>query len=310
MIRTLLVVVSFLPLMAVAQSIWTKSNPVWHYDYWNVAEQGFIRIEQQDSVLHDGHWCDHLVATKYRFFYTGPPPSPMAYNTENYIGGDVYVSNDTVYYWDLDHFSVLYNFGAQSGENWLLQNGQNLTNDFQCNDSSYVVVDDVSSVLLNSETAVFMNVHDSVGNGYGIQGPINSRFGAMGGNYLFPFMHNCNPNIVVDFDILTFKCFQDDSLDYNPSGEDCEYLLTHLGVDDESHVRFDVYPNPSPDFFFISNLENNAIVSVVDVFGKAIATYKNEKGALIIDASKWANGIYLLTIDTAVGQVQKTILKK
>lgn len=87
----------FLALPSFAQDhIWTYGNPVWHYDYWNVAEQGFIRIEQEGEVTVGGHVCQNLYATKYRFWQTGPEGN-WVHNMEPYIYMPVYVSNDTVF---------------------------------------------------------------------------------------------------------------------------------------------------------------------------------------------------------------------
>ena len=296
MIKTLLIVVSFLPLMAFSQTIWTKGNPVWHYDYWNIAEQGFIRIEQQDSVLHDGHWCDHLVATKYRFYYTGPPPSPMTYNTENYIGGDIYVSNDTVFYWDVDHFSILYNFSATAGESWLLQNGVNVPSEFQCNDSSYLNVVSVGTVSLSGEVTTQLNLSSPFENAYLFEGAVNARFGAMGTNYLFPMLHSCDSLLIFDTDVISFKCFQDDSLFYNPSGEDCEYLLTHLSISEINLSMIQAYPNPAEDWLMFSNQDELMNVTFFDSKGKQIEVPGFEQKSW--NLSELSKGIYMVVVET------------
>ena len=283
----------FLSVQSFAQNphIWTYGNPVWHYDYWNVGEQGFIRIEQEGEVTVGGHVCQNLYATKYRFWQTGPNGT-WTHDMEPYIYMPVYVSGDTVFYWDQNHFSVLYDFSAQTGDSWLLKTGGAM---FQCSDTSYTRVDDVQSVQLGNENAIRFSVSDSAGSGYGIAGLINSRFGAMGENYLFPFMRNCDPNTIVEFDMLTFKCFEDDSLSYNPSGIDCEYML-HVGVTEQSKPQIKMYPNPGNEFVFIESPSTILAVRIIDLSGNEVAKDNTQNKEYLLNTSKLNDGVYLIEI--------------
>ena len=272
--------------------IWTYGNPVWHYDYWNVGEQGFIKIEQEGEVTVGGHVCQNLYATKFRFFVTGPEGN-WTYGMEPYISAKVYVSNDTVFYWDQNHFSILYDFSAQAGDSWLLKTGGSM---FQCSDTSYTIVNEAHSIQLGGEQAIQFSVSDSAGSGYGIAGMINSRFGAMGENYLFPFMRNCDPNTFVEFDMLTFKCFEDDSLSYNPSGEDCEYMLTHLGVSEQNKPQIKIYPNPGNEFVFIESPSPISMVRVLDLSGNEVAKDNTQNKEYLLNTSKLSPGVYFIEV--------------
>lgn len=290
-------------------TIWTQHNAVWHYDYWNVAESGFIKIVQDDPVLIGGHWCDHLIATKYSFFQTGPD-GEMAYTTEGYIGGDVYASNDTVFYWDTDHFSVLYDFSAQAGDTWIVQNGASSWSEFsECNDTSYAVVESTGTVALGTEQAIHLMVRDSVGGAFGIQGPINSHFGAMGGNYLFPFYRYCG-SAILEMDQITFKCFQDDSLYFNPSGSDCEYMLTHLGTNEAALQNITVYPNPATNVLFVTDLEPGTALFVTDASGNSVyqTTVSGEEALILL--GNWSSGVYLLNAVSASGVANFRFVKQ
>lgn len=309
MLKILLVFIGTIPFIGWSQSVWTKNNPVWHYDYWNYNDQGFIKIEKQDSVLHDGHWCDHLVATKYKFFASGPPPSPITYIVEDYQGGDVYVSNDTVFYWDVDHFSILYDFSAAVGESWLLQNGVNVPSEFQCNDSSIVNVVSIGNVSLSGEVTTQLNLSSPSENAYLFEGAVNARFGAMGTNYLFPMLHSCDSLLIFDADVISFKCFQDDSLFYNPSGEDCEYLLTHLSISEEKLSAIQANPNPVEDWLMFSSQDELLNATFFDSKGKQIEVLNfQQKGW---DLSALSKGIYIVVVETKNGTKQSVrVLKK
>lgn len=300
--KGLLFMLSLCSVAAMGQSIWTKGNPVWHYDYFNVAEQGFIKIEKQDSVLHNGQWCDHLVATKFRFFQSGPPPSPTTYTTENYVGGDVYVSNDTVFYWDVDHFSVLYQFNGNVGDTWLFRHGLNEQPEFQCNDTSIAIVQGVGTINLNGENVPQLEVVNPANNGFHLKGQVNARFGAMGNNYLFPLLNNCDSNTIVDFDIISFKCFSDDSLYYNPSGEDCEYLLTHLSLNEATVSTVMAYPSPVEDWLLLQGESQASKVVFFDLNGKSYQVEKNEQNGY--DLRGLSKGMYIAVVEMYNGSKQ------
>ena len=71
------------------------------------------------------------------------------------------------------------------------------------------------------------------------------RFG--GGSFLFPIPYTCDTNIIAEYALLYgIKCFEDDSLYYNPNNEDCEYYLTQLelGLSQAGMLNFKVNPNP------------------------------------------------------------------
>jgi hypothetical protein len=69
----------------------------------------------------------------------------------DYIGGYVYVSNDTVYHWDDDHFSVLYDFSAMMNDTWVLHNGDST---FGCNDTSLCVVQSAGTINLGGQNSI------------------------------------------------------------------------------------------------------------------------------------------------------------
>ena len=130
-------------------------------------------------------------------------------------------------------------------------------------------------------------------------GGFNERFGAYEENYspwnfLFPNFASCDPGIAVEYYRFSFKCFQDDELFYNPSGEDCEYFLNHAGLAGIKNNTLSIAPNP------VSSNENITInaqgnYTIVDIQGKAIqkGTIENNSVQLINVES----GIYFFILD-------------
>jgi hypothetical protein len=99
---------------------------------------------------------------------------------------------------------------------------------------------------------------------------------------------------VFEYYSFSFKCFQDDELFYNPSGEDCEYLLNHAGFSSLENNSEKISPNP------VSSNENITInakgnYTIVDIQGKAIqkGTIENNSVQLINVES----GIYFFILE-------------
>lgn len=293
--KTGLITLLFLVLFQLvnAQS-WVSTNPVWHYDYWVPWWEGFVKIEQVDDTIIESHLCQKLQVTDHQFVLD--ENMEWYHNSINWQARYTYESNDTVYYWNADHFDVLYDFTANANGHWLVDHGTQM---FGCNDSSFVKVDNVGTVNLSGENALWMELSDSVGGSVGIKGEVNSRFGAMQ-DYLFPTMRACDGTIIDDY-IFSFKCFRDDSLYYNPSGEDCEYMLTHLGMEDQLEAKFSMYPNPASEWLFVETDWNEGSYEIITASGQKITSGKLDQGMVFMDIKHIPNGVYLMEITTNSG---------
>jgi hypothetical protein len=276
---------------ALFSQVWVNSNPVWHYNFWTIGEYGFIKIEQTGDTVLNGETCQKLTGIKHAFFMTGPNGN-IAHVASDFDQWYTRASNDTVYYWDEDHFNVLYDFSAAEGDSWLIEDG---TSWLECNDSSYTKVESVGTVNLNGEQAIQLNLVDSVGGSYGIQGPVNSHFGAMGG-FLFPTGRSCDSTIIVEWYFFDFCSFQDDSLTYNPSGEDCEYLLTHLGLVENNGFAGALAPNPANDVLHLTLPEGNATYNITTLTGQVMETGMLTEQTSDLNISALSEGIYVLQL--------------
>src|SRR5690606_25394958 len=179
--KSLLFIFALISLSSLSQSIWTKGNAVWHYRFYNVAETGYIKLWENGDTTLQGKQCTRLKAERHSFMITGPNGGYFE-AVSNYINSSIYTSNDTVYYWDTDHFSILYDFSAQAGDQWLLQTGGNPA--FDCNDTSVVSVQSVGTVNIGGQDYTELTMGYSSDAAYYISGKANSRFGALG--YLLP----------------------------------------------------------------------------------------------------------------------------
>ncbi|MDH4474095.1 MAG: T9SS type A sorting domain-containing protein [Fluviicola sp.] len=277
--------------------VWVESNPVWHYKYSTISEGGFIKIEQTGDTVINGFLCQKLNGIKHRFFITGPN-GDMAHDASDFGEWYTRASNDTVYYWKNWQFHILYDFSATEGDSWLIEHG---TTYFECNDSSYTKVESVGTVNLNGEQAIQLNLVDSIGSSLGIQGPVNSHFGAME-EFLFPTGRNCDSTIIVEWFMYDFCSFQDDSLTYNPSGEDCEYLLTHLGLAENNDFAGTLAPNPANDVLHVTLPKGNAAYRITTLTGQVMETGKLTEQTSDLNISALSEGMYILQLTGQNGE--------
>lgn len=285
-ITTLLIVLFSI---SVQGQIWIDNGATWHYD-WSGTLPGFDRIEYVGDTIIQDKTCQMLQISSYMF-------TPIE------LGGELidswtsqkytYSNGDTVFYLINDDFHILYNFGAQVGDSWELGID---TNDFSCG-QSYVEVISTGNTEINGQISEWIQVTTLPNSSVGFEGKIYKRFGAIG-DYLFPTPRNCDPDIVIDFFIYNFSCFQDDSFPlYNVTDKDCGYLL-HLGVAEIQNTEniVSIFPNPASDIISISVSKPNyklTNVIVTDMQGRILKNVNQHK----IDISDLPEGIYFIHID-------------
>lgn len=275
------------------QSNWVKGNPVWHYSFQNVGESGFIRIDKTSDTLLLGKICDVLTAVKHSFFYTGPDGT-MGSTTGFYEDRIVYFENDTLFLWEVDHFNVLFDFTATVGDSWII--GTNSFG-FGCEDTSRINVAQQSTILLNGINYNEWTVEPDSLNSVGIYGKVNARFGPTN-NYLFPTGRSCDMT-PVEFDMISFTCFEDDSLYYNPTGEACEYFL---GLTENKKNDISVFPNPSAGKFeFVSAIPLHKI-TVVNLVGEKVKEVKVNFSSQKLDLSELPQGNYYVHFENINGE--------
>ncbi len=86
-----------------------------------------------------------------------------------------------------------------------------------------------------------------------------------------------------------------------------ELPASNVGVNNVAAAAINVYPNPVSNMFTVAGV--NGTVQVFDVNGKMIATVAVNNTATI-DASGWANGMYILSVNNAGTTTTKTIVKQ
>lgn len=288
---------------------WIGQGATWFYSWWAPGVGGNDKIEYTHDTVLLGKTCEILKTTRFVYGQSGLGlPISFLYSHElpnNYT----YNNGDTIFYLNGNHFNILYNFGAQVNNQWDL--GVD-TNYAYCS-RSIVKVDSTSSMIINASPHRVLYTSDSANSTVGITGKIIEHIGSM--NYLFPTGRSCDPQVVVDFLIFSFSCFQDITMDYLlVSPAECENPF-HVGMGelarDWDKIQFS--PNPVEDKLNINFLnENNYRICIYNFLGKKITETRNQNNPTVaIDMSNLTAGIYIVTFENSLGEkINKKIVKK
>lgn len=283
--------------------VWIDSDAKWTFDYFNVAETGTWRWKYTHDTIILGHQSQIINATKYRYGGSGT-------SIINYGNTFTYHSNDSVFYLKGDKFFLLYDFGAQIGDSWIVS----IDTIFNaCQDTAIVQVVDTGIIIINGNeyrTITLETISESL---YALNGLCVEKFGILPTTYensnfgFLPGYQYCEGGPIIDYDLLTFRCYEDLNFPtYNPTNKDCDTLTStnELIIED-----FSIYPNPSNSTLHIDSPNLNIInVKILDLNGRMI---ENQAYTDKIDISNLYNGIYLIKIQFNNGkEIVKTFIKQ
>jgi hypothetical protein len=298
----------FLTYFLIGQSTsWINQGAKWNYKFWAPGILGNDKIEYTNDTIIMGKTCQVLKTTR---FYYGQnfPWNPLVLMSSQLLPNRyTYNHGDTVFYLNNNQFHLLYNFAAQPNERWNL--GVD-TNYFNCS-KSITIVDSIATELIGATTHRILYTKDSLNSSVSVEGKIIEHIGSL--NYLFPLDRNCDPQIIVDFYIFTFSCFEDSSTSYllvNP--DECNNPY-HVGIFTPTFEskQFFCYPNPANNYFTIEkSIFEFAQLEIKDILGKTLLADEMRTTKHTIDVSTFAPGIYFIKVTTANQQQTIKVIKQ
>ena len=281
------IVLVLLPFNLLSQ-VWIEEGAVWHYDYSSLSGGGFIKITYEKDTLVDGINCQKLEPVKYNFT-VDQFQNIIFLVTTDLTTQYTYSSGDTVFYYSENQFHILYDFGAQPGDTWNLGVDTNM---MYCSES-ITHVDSVGTMMINGQSYRWISLSSLGSSSVSLNGKIIERFGAIDG-YLFPVEQNCDSSIIVDFDGITFTCFEDNSFQlYNATSYDCEHLLSISDIE-KSLSNHKLYPNPTDGILSISTGTVIKKIEIFNIAGHIVKKLKVNKSNTSIDVSNLPEGHYIL----------------
>lgn len=301
---------SFLILLSISlqSQTWIDNNAKWTFDYWNVGEWGTYTFTYTSDTILLGEECEAIETIKYRYWedQNGNIHSSVIPFENQYT----YSSGDSVFHFYEGDFYLLYDFSASIGDTWVIAVNEN----FQCDDTAIVKVTQTGTININNLELRTITLETISSSAIGLTGTCVERFGNEPHIDLdnsfgpFPGYQNC-PGAIIEYDILTFRCYSDENFEtYNPTEIECEYL-TELNEPILLDLR--IYPNPTNGEFIIENLDSNPIrIELYSSNGQLIEQFDFKLSVNRINISDLNNGLYFIKLITERNSTIKKIIKK
>ena len=197
----------------------------------------------------------------------------------------IYEDGDKIYWWnkDLEDFTLLYDFGAEVGDEWEINGGWFTIT---------VHVDAAQMVTFKSQPYRVLSVSDVSGL---FTGDIICGIGHQ--NRFFP-----ESPIAKDYEVDGLRCFwQDGDLILTMGEEDCDAVYyEYHDVDENLEMTFTVYPNPSNGLLHVETQRATFLpmeYRITNLLGQTLLSGVLE--GQTIDVSTLSNGFYLLKIQNS-----------
>ena len=204
----------------------------------------------------------------------------------------IYEENEVVYWWnkDLQEFAVLYDLGAEVGDEWEIKVGT---------ESITVHVDAVDVFEYDGESFKQLHISD-VGNVF--NGDIVVNFG-----HLTSFFPEKLMNRNGDFTVNGLRCYWvEDVLVYHNGDEDCDAIYDGLhGLEENGPSTgpgaFMVYPNPANGVLFVethgrASLPVETEYRITNLMGQTVLSGLINAEKQQIDISRLPAGMYFINV--------------
>ena len=204
----------------------------------------------------------------------------------------IYERNDKVYWWNktLNEFTILYDFGAEEGDEWEIKVG---------NESITVHVDAVEQYTYESRQLKMLRVSDDADI---FSGEIVCGIGHL--TSFFPeklMAKGCR--------VEGIRCFwQNGELVFHYGEQDCDKIYEdhHFGVEEiEDGNEFVIYPNPSHSVLFVLSKNINSEYRITNLMGQTLLIGNITSENHQIDVSSLPEGMYFITIDSSTTKFLK-----
>jgi hypothetical protein len=209
----------------------------------------------------------------------------------------VYERNGKVYWWNktLEEFTVLYDFGAQEGDEWEIKVG---------NESLVMHVDAVETIEYESHTYRMLHVSDA--DNY-FSGDIVCGIGHLTSFFPERLMDN-GDGIRVE----GLRCYWvEDELVFKYGDEDCDAIYDELhGIEEDgpstpstgsgTSGALVVYPNPTDGVLFVQTLRATSLPAetycITNLTGQTVLSGSITDETLQIDVTGLAEGMYFISV--------------
>jgi hypothetical protein len=269
---------------------WAPVGATWHYterfSFWSPKEIDYIKIESVKDTLIEGITCKKLTK-RHNIGCTDRPDVEFMYSQD-----------DKVYFYDsgFNTFQILYDFGANTGDSWIIRVKDYLDPDDT--DSLVVTVDSTDFKVINGVelkrlfvTYLFLNETNP---NYSYNATIIESVGDLWYmfNYYPEWAFGCDANFSQGL-----RCYEDPVIGLYETGiaDSCTYVQFWTGIEEGSKSPVEIFPNPTSEFIAVKG--GPGICSryrILNITGKEIlsGTVVNNQ----IGVQNLAKGLYIIEL--------------
>jgi len=266
---------------------WAPIGAKWHYTErffgWNPIEIDYIKIESVKDTIVAGKSCKKLTK-RHNIGCTDRPDIEYMYS-----------ENDQVFFYDtsFNAFQVLYDFGADQGDSWII-----LVKDMQPDDIDTLIVkvDSTNQIIINGislkQFFVTYDFRNETIPNYTYNSTIIESIGDLWYmfNYYPEWAFGCDANFSEGL-----RCYEDSIIGLYETGiaDSCEYIKLWTVSESIDHSPITLYPIPADDVLLVKGeLCNPMHYKIVDINGKVVQAdeLKNNK----IPVQRFSPGLYII----------------
>ena len=214
----------------------------------------------------------------------------------------VYVRDGKVYWWNktLEEFTVLYDFGAEEGDNWTIKIGT---------ESLIMHVDAVETVEYEGKTYRMLRVSDADDI---FSGDIVCGIGHLTSFFPERLMRNTD-----GFRVEGLRCYWiEDELVFNPEGEEeCDAIYSEVhGIEEDGpstpSTGLAVYPNPTNGVLYVETRHGTSLPDqtyrITNLVGQTVLSGNIIADNQQINVSSLPQGMYFITF---AGETRKFVVR-
>ena len=200
----------------------------------------------------------------------------------------VYEEDNVVYWWnnDLQEFTVLYNLGAEQGDEWEIKVGT---------ETITMHVDAVEQYYYDGRLYRMLRVSDD--------GDLFSGTIVCGIGHLNSFFPERLMNRGKAYRVEGMRCYwRNGELVFKYGDEDCDavYKNIHFGIEESVENQFNIYPNPTDGVLFVETHGRASLLNqtyrITNLMGQTLMTGQITGEIQQIDVTNLPDGMYFITV--------------
>jgi hypothetical protein len=255
---------------------WAPIGATWHYtksfEYPPYLYSYLKIVSEKDTVINS------INCRKMLRYLPGPTGTPNTYVYNLYM----YEQGRKIYYYvsSLNRFCLLYDFNANAGDWWILD-------EYPASWGDTVKVISTSTININGNTRKTM-VLDNTCFQYVFSGLTIEGIGNW--SYMFP-----------TFDMNTYgplRCYQDNIIGLYTTGVTPSCETTNVGITGYNEKDFSMAPNPASNFLHITVFQSmkDAVLNIIDTKGVQYLSIPLSGNSQTIDLSSLPAGLYFIRL--------------